>query len=111
MRGRHDGPDASLSFRHGGKCYAGAEHAFLEQFARKLHGEFSIANDDGSDWSFTRRSAAPSNIKSQQVEFFFPETRVLPKSFHALRLVLENIESGDASRRHRWRMRGRKQER
>ena len=55
--------------------------------------------------------AASADVEAQQPEFFFPEARVLPELLHALRLVFENVEGRDAGRRHRRRMRSRKQER
>src|ERR1700688_3192203 len=78
MRCRHDGADTGLALRDCGEGDARAEYAFLKQFAREVHGELAVADDDRGDRSFTRWSRASANIETQQAEFLLPEARVLP---------------------------------
>src|SRR5712691_3683313 len=73
VRRRHDGADAGFAFGDGGEGDAGAEDAFLEQFAGEVHGELAVAYDDGSDWSLAGRSGAAADVEAEQAEFFFPE--------------------------------------
>ncbi len=54
---------------------------------------------------------ADARIESEPHQSLFEETCVVPQPFHDFRLVLKNIERGDAGRRDGWRMRRRKQER
>src|SRR6185312_5674435 len=110
MRRRHDGADAGLAFRHGGERNPGAENAFLKKLARKIHSQFSVAEDDGSNGRLAGRCGFAAYVETEQGEFFFPEARVLPQFFNALRFVFQNIESRDAGCGHRRRMRGGKQE-
>src|SRR5581483_9669291 len=111
MRRCHDGADSGESFGNGGKCDSCSHHAFFEQLAREVHGEFAVANNDGRDWRFARRGIASSNVEPEQAEFFLPEAGVLPQLLDALRFLLKNIECRYASSGDRWRMRSRKQER
>src|ERR1700722_7460247 len=105
MRRGHDGADAGFAFGHGGEGDAGAEDAFLEEFAGEIHGEFAVADDDRSDWSLAGRSGAAADVEAEQAEFFFPEARVLPELLHALGFVFEDIEGGNARGCDRRRMR------
>ena len=111
MHGGHDGAHARLAFGDGGKCDARSEHSFFEKFAGEIHGQTSVADDDGCDRRFAGWSALASNVEAEQAQFFFPESRVLPELLHPLRLGFEDIESCDAGGGNRGRMRGRKQKR
>src|SRR5208282_3639209 len=111
MRRGHDGPHPSFAFGDGGKCDAGSQHSFFEQFAGKVHCQTAVTNDDGGDWRFARRSRLAADVESEQAEFFLPEPGVRPELLHPLRFSFENVECRNASRRDRGRMRSRKQKR
>src|SRR5579862_6792723 len=104
MRRRHDRADAGFAFGHGRECDAGSQHSFFEQFAGKVHGRLAITDNDRSDWRFTCRSGFTADIETEKSEFLLPEARILPELFHALRFILQNIESRDARGCDRWRM-------
>src|SRR6202451_3159860 len=107
----HDGADAGFAFGDRRERDAGAEHTFFEEFAGEVHGEFAIAGEAGSDGSVTVRSSSAPDVEAEQAQFFFPEARILPELFHALRLILQNVERRNASCRHRRWMRCGKQKR
>src|ERR1700738_4540329 len=111
MRRRYNRPDACLSFGRGGNRNPRAHYALLEQLAGKVHGEFAVADDDGSDWGFAGRRGLASDVEAQKPPFPFPEASVFPEFLTTLGRSFENIESGDAGGRHRGRMRSREQER
>src|SRR5271170_5175472 len=67
--GGHDGADAGLAFGHCRKRDAGAEHAFFEELAGEVHGEFAVADDDGSEGSFAGRRGAAADVEAEQAEF------------------------------------------
>ena len=92
MCGRHDGANAGFAFGNCGVGDAGAEHALFEELAGEVHGEFAVADDDGSDWRLARWCVDAADIEAEQPEFFLPETRVLPKFLDALGFLLEDFE-------------------
>src|SRR5260370_37187264 len=65
MRGGHDRTDAGLALGHGGEGDSGAQHAFFEQLFRELHGQFAVADDDWSNWSFAGRCWFSIDVKTE----------------------------------------------
>src|SRR5258708_16311086 len=104
VRGGHDGSHPCFAFGDGGKCDAGSEHAFFEQLAGKIHGQPSVANDDGRDRRFACRSGLAADVEAEKAEFFLPEACVRPELLHPPRLCFENVESRNAGGRDRRRM-------
>src|SRR5881628_3529574 len=111
MRSGHDSADTSFAFGDGGVSDAGAEDAFFEELAGEVHGEFAVADDDGSDGRFTGWCVHAAGVESEQSQFSLPEAGVLPQILDALGFLLKDFECGDAGCGHRWWMRGRKQKR
>src|SRR5207253_4425423 len=62
------------------------------------------------DWS-SDVCSSDLDIESQVPQFFLEEARVLPQVLDELRLLLENVDCGNARRGHTRRMRRREQER
>src|SRR5581483_11598824 len=81
------------------------------QFAGEVHGEAAISNDDRGNRRFAGRRVDTTNVESQATQLFFPIASVFPKLLHALGLLLENVERGDAGGGNGWRMQGGKKER
>src|SRR5882762_6725527 len=86
VRGGHDSSHARFAFGDGGKCDAGSEHAFFEKLAGKIHGQASVANDDGCDRRFARGRGLAADVEAEQAKFLLPEARVCPELLHPLRL-------------------------
>src|SRR6185437_6050389 len=111
MRGRHDGAQACLAFRHRGKGDAGHEYAFLEQLAAEVHGQLAFADDNRRDRRFAGWRVAASNVEAEQAQLFLEETCIAPQLVDQLRLFFQDFEGSDAGGRDRRRMRGGEQER
>ena len=99
MRGRHDGAHARLALGHRGEPDAGRQHAPVEQLARQLVRQRRVAHDHGRD-----RRLADSRVESGGFEARLEIARILPELLDALRLLLQHVEGGQASRRHRRRV-------
>src|SRR5258706_2891145 len=104
MCGCHDGSHARFVARDRRKRDSLRKHPFGEQRIGQLHGEGALADDDGRDQAFARPGAEPQRLKPG-----LEETRVLPQAFDDLRLLLEDIDGGDAGGGDGRRMRGREQ--
>src|SRR5579862_4643389 len=111
MGSSHDGANPSLAFGYSRERDPSPENAFFEQLAGEVHRKLAIADNDRRDRSLACGRGPSAYIESKQLQFFFPEARVLPELFHALRFIFEHVEGGDTCRRHgRW-MRSREQKR
>jgi len=107
----HDGTDAGFSFRDRRVRDAGAEHACFEELAGEVHGEFAVADDDGSDGRLASGCIDAADVEAEQPKFFFPETGIFPEILDALGFLLKDFEGCDAGCGDAWRMGRREQER
>ena len=101
-----DGADASLAFGHGGEGDAGGHDALVEERAAELHRRAAFAHDDGRDGRLGGRRGDAADVEARALEFALEVAGVRPQPLDALRLLLQNVEGGDAGGRDRRRMRG-----
>src|ERR1035437_5515704 len=64
----HDGADARLALGHRGKRNARAHDALFEQLAREVHGQATVAHDDGRDWRLAGRRFPPADVEAERAQ-------------------------------------------
>ena len=77
----------------------------------KLHRRAALADDERRDRRFRCWCSNAADVESGALELALEVTRVGPEPLDALRLVLQDVEGGDAGGRDRRRMRRGEQER
>src|SRR5580698_1548692 len=111
MLAGHDGADTCFAFGNRGEGDAGGHQSLLEEGFREVHRQAAIAGDDWRDGSFAGGRGDSADIEAEPAEFRLEVAGVVPETVDALRLLLEEIEGGDAGCGNRWRMRGREEKR
>ena len=106
MRGCHDRPEPRLVERDGREDHGLGEHALLQQPVAEPAGRGRVAHHHRCD-----RRLGDAGIEAEPGEFGLEPTGIRPETFDEFRLVLEDLDRGDARSRDGGWVRCREEER
>src|SRR5437870_479146 len=98
----HDRPDSCLVFANHRKYYWKNEHSKVEHLVRQLMGLPALTNHDWSDGGL-----ALSCIEAQVLQCFLEVSCIVPELLHQRRVLLHQLDRGDAGSRDTRRLRPR----